>query len=565
MLPGRTAGFLAGSASEKYSYQSRLRELGKGRLESRFRNLAASHQLHLFSSRFHINVVSLLTIDEIREAQFTDSLCAKLRHDIDMGKAAPFSEDKRGLIVRIAPIDKAIQIVLPSALRSRALHLANHTPVAGHPSISRQYYTMRRTFFWPSMAADIAGVSKTCHACAKERTKLRLHQAPLKLFPATGPLEFVAIDILGPLPRSSKGHLHLLVITDRFSKLTRVVPLATITALSVANAFINHWVFAYGAPARLLSDNGSQFTAKFFQAICTKLGIKNVFTTAYHPQTNGQTESFNRKILSGLRAFVADHPATWHEDAGSIAYAYNIQVHNTTRLPPFDLVLTRPPPPTSLKRDSNPAGTSEPKLLKQRFMKRIAQLTNVAAAKTKAAQQWYKRNYDAHIKLLAAPVFGDFVYVERQRPSEDASDGERRRHKLQAKAEGPYEVTSATSHTVTIDRDGLLDTITRSRISKAPNSSEYSPAEASNNTIHEPASSTAPTHDANVRILTRKSASRRRLLAPTSDVPEQNRAIRTNRAPAEPLEHVVDHLVEYNPSADVFRVRWHGFDSADDT
>ena len=70
---------------------------------------------------------------------------------------------------------------------------------------------------------------RQCTLCAKERISLRKHASLLKLFPAETPLDFVAIDILGPLPRTSKGHRFLLVITDRYSKLVKTVPLRSIT------------------------------------------------------------------------------------------------------------------------------------------------------------------------------------------------------------------------------------------------------------------------------------------------------------------------------------------------
>jgi hypothetical protein len=79
------------------------------------------------------------------------------------------------------------------------------------------------------------------------------------------------MDILGPLPKTDHGNRLLLVITDRFSKLTRTVPLRTITALVVAKAFCENWVFAYGAPRYVLTDNGTQFNAKFFLAVCREL------------------------------------------------------------------------------------------------------------------------------------------------------------------------------------------------------------------------------------------------------------------------------------------------------
>jgi transposase InsO family protein len=103
------------------------------------------------------------------------------------------------------------------------------------------------------------------------------------------------------------------VICDRFSKLTRTVPLWSISALVVAKAFCEHWVFVYGEPRYLLTDNGTQFTAKFVLAVCRDLGIAKVFTTAYHPQTNEQVERFNRTILNALPGYVAYNQRDWDD------------------------------------------------------------------------------------------------------------------------------------------------------------------------------------------------------------------------------------------------------------
>ena len=140
-------------------------------------------------------------------------------------------------------------------------------------------------------------------------------------------------------------------MTDRFSKLTRAVPVRSITARTVSKAFVQYWILAYGAPALLLSDNGPQLTSKLFQFVCTELGVRNAFTTAYHPQTNGQVERFNRTILASLRAFVGDNPKAWPEFVGPITYAYNTQVHPSLGVTPFQLVLSKPPGSVIIRRE----------------------------------------------------------------------------------------------------------------------------------------------------------------------------------------------------------------------
>jgi Integrase zinc binding domain/Integrase core domain len=171
---------------------------------------------------------------------------------------------------------------------TRLLWLEHFPVVAGHPGVSKMYAAMRRRFYWRNMHKEVAETVRHCTVCAKNRVTERKRTSFLKLFSASGPLEYVAMDILGPLPKQAHGNRFLFVISDRFSKLTRIVPLRTITALGVAKAFCYAWLFWYGPPRYLLMDNGTQFNAKLFLAVCRELGIEKIFTTAYHPQTNGQ-------------------------------------------------------------------------------------------------------------------------------------------------------------------------------------------------------------------------------------------------------------------------------------
>jgi hypothetical protein len=123
------------------------------------------------------------------------------------------------------------------------------------------------------MAADVADTVKQCEVCAKNRIQKRKRTSFLKLFPAAEPLEYASLDILGPLPKTEHGNRLLLIITDRFSKLTRTVPLRVISSLGFAKAFCEHCVFVYGLPRYALTDNRAQFSAILFLAVCRERGI----------------------------------------------------------------------------------------------------------------------------------------------------------------------------------------------------------------------------------------------------------------------------------------------------
>ena len=151
------------------------------------------------------------------------------------------------------------------------------------------------------------------------------------------------MDLPGPLPKTAHGNQHVLVITDRFTKLTHSIPLRTTTASVVANAFLDNWVYVYGAPRYVLTDNGPQFAAKFFDAVCALLTVRHYRTTAYHPQANGQIERFNRTLVQRHRHYLEEHQRDWDDYVQPLTFAYNTQVHRLTEITPFELVLTRPP------------------------------------------------------------------------------------------------------------------------------------------------------------------------------------------------------------------------------
>ncbi len=99
------------------------------------------------------------------------------------------------------------------------------------------------------------------------------------------------------------------------------------TAEKVAKAFCNEWVFVYGPQKTLLTDNGPQLTAELFLETCRVLEVRNVFTSTYHPQKNGQTERLNRTLESMLRHYVAEDQENWDEYLSALAFAYNRGVH----------------------------------------------------------------------------------------------------------------------------------------------------------------------------------------------------------------------------------------------
>lgn len=144
------------------------------------------------------------------------------------------------------------------------------------------------------------------------------------LFPTSGPLSFVTMVIFCPLPKSARKVAYMLVITDRFSKGTRVIPFRSFSAEVNADSFLEYWVCSYGIPVYLLIDNGPQFAAMLFAAISERLAINQLSTVIYHPQTDGRAERFNNNICSWLYHYNADHQGDEDAYVSPLTYAYHL-------------------------------------------------------------------------------------------------------------------------------------------------------------------------------------------------------------------------------------------------
>lgn len=145
-----------------------------------------------------------------------------------------------------------------------------------------------------------------------------------------------AIDLLGPLPRTADRNIFVVVSSDRFTKLSRNVALPDDITLTVLAAVIDHWMSAYGIPAKLLSNNGSNLTSKFVTSVLGLLGIEPTRTSDYHPQTNGQVDRFNRTLVNMLKCYVADHTNAWDRLLSMVTFAYNARPHRGTKIAPLE-------------------------------------------------------------------------------------------------------------------------------------------------------------------------------------------------------------------------------------
>jgi Integrase zinc binding domain len=293
--------------------------------------------------------------------------------------------------------------------------LAHNSVTAGHPGAKRIYHNIRAIFYWPSMARDCYTHVAACSLCARKRLRVKTKRKPLTLFLPQQPFEMVSIDLLGPLQTTDRQNTYALVITDRFSKLSRAVPVPSDTsAPTIATAYFVHWVSNYGAPLVLFSDNGPPFRAKLFKSFNFVLGTHTVFTTAYRPQTNGQVERWNKTLLDSVRAFCQEHAKDWDLMLAHASLAYNQTVHSSTGMAPAELIVPaarhRPLLSNLLDSFDLPTHFTSPLAYRQAVL-HLAEKNGRAARDTNQKQaERCKAAYYRRVKPMDPIEQGDFVF-----------------------------------------------------------------------------------------------------------------------------------------------------------
>ena len=192
--------------------------------------------------------------------------------------------------------------------------------------------------------------------------------------------------------------------------------------------------------------------------MCRVLGITNLYTSAYHPQTNGQVERYNRTIASMLRNYLNEHQDDWDVYVGPLTYAYNSHVHRTTRTTPFELVLSRPPPEFSLRRADGNAPPYDRRTQRAEFLKTLYPKTQKAYGSLRRTPARYKRELDKSVRSINARLKpGDYAYLN---PTDEA--------KTSNKLASPYRVLANYKRTITIDREGVMERVSADRCVYAP-------------------------------------------------------------------------------------------------
>ncbi len=237
--------------------------------------------------------------------------------------------------------------VVPTSLINDVIDYFHQANVFQHQGITRTNANIKEYFYIISKVfSKITERIKSCHACQLAHGRQQKNRGKRYKEICSQPFEAISCDLVGSLPITA-GNRYILTIMDRFTRYTVAVPLQRQTAEVVAQAILDNWIYVYGAPKTILSDNGTQFASAVFRLIMKTIGTTQKFTTAYHPEANGMIERVHRYIKDKLAIKAVNQDLnywkrdSWDKYIPAIIYSYNCGENKSTGYTPFKLLYGR--------------------------------------------------------------------------------------------------------------------------------------------------------------------------------------------------------------------------------
>ncbi|KAL0539868.1 hypothetical protein IC582_024089 [Cucumis melo] len=366
----------------------------------------------------------------IIDAQGNDPYLVEKRGLAEAGQAVEFSLSSDGGLL----FERRLCVPSDSAVKTELLSEAHNSPFSMLPGSTKMYQDLKRVYMWRNMKREVAEFVSRCLVC--QQVKAPREKPAGLLQPLSIPewkWENVSMDFITGLPRTLRGFTVIWVVVDRLTKSAHFVPgKSTYTASKWAQLYMSEIVRLHGVPVSIVSDRDARFTSKFWKGLQTAMGTRLDFSTAFHPQTDGQTERLNQVLEDMLRACALEFPGSWDSHLHLMEFVYNNSYQATIDMAPFEALYG--------KCCRSPVCWGE--VGEQRLMgPELVQSTNEAIQKIRShmhtAQSRQKSYADVRRKDLEFEV-GDKVFL-KVAPMRGVLRFERR-GKLSPRFVGPFEI-----------------------------------------------------------------------------------------------------------------------------
>jgi RNase H-like domain found in reverse transcriptase/Reverse transcriptase (RNA-dependent DNA polymerase)/Integrase zinc binding domain len=409
--------------------------------------------------------------DKLLRAQAEDKECQAIKKSLEKearllaGVSLAHCDIYRGLI------RYRQKVWIPESMRTWICKEHHDQPMVGHAGIAKTLALLKRQYYWPRMDVTVTRYVGNCHPCRRAKPFNDSYNGVLIPLPIPQqPWQDISMDFITGLPMSG-GYDAVLVVTCRLTKMRHFIPCLAkkkgTSSYRTAELIIQHVVKLHGLPDTIVSDRGPQFVAEFWKHLCRILEVDSRLSTAYHPETDGQTEVENRELEKYLRIYVKYQQDDWAQWLALAEFAANNAESSTTKASPFFANLGYNP---RLSFDLRSKGTDPPKNPKEKADRKLAvdkakalkALWEKLRDEVGLAQSRMERFANEHRRPAPAYRVGDMVWLSAknlrtQRPSV----------KLDHKNEGPYKVlekVGATSYRLDIPEETRIHPVFHSNL-----------------------------------------------------------------------------------------------------
>ncbi|WRX23577.1 Reverse transcriptase domain - like 10 [Theobroma cacao] len=228
-------------------------------------------------------------------------------------------------------------------LRQAIMEEAHSSAYALHPGSTKMYRTIRENYWWPGMKRDVAEFVAKCLVCQQVKAEHQRPAGTLQSLPVPEwKWEHVTMDFVLGLPRTQRGKDAIWVIVDRLTKSAHFLAVhSTYSIEKLAQLYIDEIVRLHGVPVSIVSDRDPRFTSRFWPKFQEALGTKLKFSTAFHPQTDGQSERTIQTLEDMLRACVIDFIGSWDRHLPLVEFAYNNSFQSSIGMAPYEALYGR--------------------------------------------------------------------------------------------------------------------------------------------------------------------------------------------------------------------------------